>query len=259
MAFSALFNLIIGFLGIYTNWKQLILVYTIMSILIFIGNLYMSCEIFAITKNTKLHLAQSWWDKYKEEDKIIIQEKYNCCGYLDMNDFPVISKNCPAEYVVYTIPQEILLKAKTKKNDSYKGHDIVYETKTNEINVSNIVSTNLNNGQAIKNTLEIMNSNISPPSNTQNKINNMDTQTLNKIIEDISMNNKRDINEKRQLQTNEFQAEGCEKHITSKVDSKIKILYIICYILSIPYFISIPTAIYYWWRLKLEVGYNEFQ
>jgi len=122
LAVFALFTSVIGGFGAYTYWKTLIVTYSILALMCLAFHIYIIFLFSSATSNTKIHMARSWWDKINEDVKVEIQDKYSCCGYLDIKDFAVSSATCPQELIdQYTLVnlEEIKKPANVEKKDSY--------------------------------------------------------------------------------------------------------------------------------------------
>jgi len=121
LAVFAIFTSIVGGFGAYTHWKTLIVTFSILSLMCMSFQIYITYIFHHCSSTSKIHMARAWWDSITDETKIAIQDKNNCCGYLDIKDFAMVSNVCPQALIEsYTkLPDDIKLPANVKKNDSY--------------------------------------------------------------------------------------------------------------------------------------------
>ncbi|ORX63298.1 hypothetical protein BCR32DRAFT_287872 [Anaeromyces robustus] len=113
-----------GYAGAYTNWKPIILTFSVLASMGFLGHLYVAKKLLDAVRFAERDLAVAWWDVYWDNTRRTIQDKYNCCGYRAYYDLPVVSEFCSLKdvYQVTLYDSKIKDPADVLKNDSYKKH-----------------------------------------------------------------------------------------------------------------------------------------
>jgi len=121
LAVFAIFTCIIGGFGAYTNWKTLIVTFSILSLMCLSFHIYIVFTIRSVINNSSIHMARSWWDRIDDEVKVTIQDGHSCCGYKNIKDYAVTSTVCPQDIIdAFTnVPDEVRKPANVKKKDSY--------------------------------------------------------------------------------------------------------------------------------------------
>jgi len=156
LAVFAIFTSIIGGFGAYTYWKTLIVTYSILTLMCLAFHVYVISLFSSASSNSQLYMARSWWDKITEDVKKSIQDNNQCCGYLDITDFPVISEVCTVEMIENYAPQfldkvkdeDIKTPNQVIKHDSYyKVNEIVLKNKE-KTDPGNVTTVQNNNAQA---------------------------------------------------------------------------------------------------------------
>jgi len=114
--------IVLGYAGAYTNWKPIILTFSVLVSMGLLGHLYVAKKCLDAVRFTERDLAISWWDVYTDYVRADIQDKYSCCGFKDYKDLPVASKFCLGNEVdvVLQYPEDIKDAANVLKNDSYR-------------------------------------------------------------------------------------------------------------------------------------------
>jgi len=111
-----------GYSGAYTNWKPIILTFSVLTSMALLGHLYVAKKFLDAVRFTERDMAISWWDVYTDYIRAEIQDKYSCCGYKNYNDLPVASVYCKSQEVEYVLRYSDGIKdpADVKNNDSYR-------------------------------------------------------------------------------------------------------------------------------------------
>jgi len=122
LSIFVLFMAAAGYSGAYTNWKPIILTFSVLVSTGLLGHLYVAKKCLDAYRFTSRDMAISWWDVYTDYVRAEIQDKYQCCGYKDYKDLPVASLYCLSNEVdtVLQYSEGIKDPADVKKNDSYR-------------------------------------------------------------------------------------------------------------------------------------------
>jgi len=124
LSLFVMFAAITGYSGAYTNWKPIILTFSVLAFMGLLGHLYVAKKFLDAVRFAERDLAISWWDVYWDSTRRSIQDEYKCCGYKAYNDLPVVSEFCSLRdvYQVTLYDSKIKDPADVERNDSYKKH-----------------------------------------------------------------------------------------------------------------------------------------
>jgi hypothetical protein len=289
-----------GYAGAYTNWKPIILTFSVLVSMGLLGHLYVAKKCLDAIRFTERDLAISWWDVYTDYVRADIQDKYSCCGYKDYKDLPVASKFCLGNEVdvVLQYPEDIKDAANVLKNDSYRkkygdadssggvpgGNNNKNNTKDNG-NPGVAAADNTANNAGAKD-----NAGAAAADNTANNAGAKDNagaaadNAADNAGPDIAAGNpgvaimgKRDVNVYRFEETLKrraimeaaeanqvkqdlkiYKAQGCRDVIVPKIKSKLKLVCILNYALTVVYIIAGVLSIIYWENMRKEKEFDEF-
>ncbi|KAG4106055.1 hypothetical protein H8356DRAFT_1070732 [Neocallimastix lanati (nom. inval.)] len=223
-----------GYAGAYTNWKPIILTFSVLVSMGLLGHLYVAKKCLDAIRFTERDLAISWWDVYTDYVRADIQDKYSCCGYKDYKDLPVASKFCLGNEVdvVLQYPEDIKDAANVLKNDSYRK-------KYGDADSSGGVPGAGNPGVAIMGKRDV---NVYRFEETLKRRAIMEAAEANQVKQDLKI----------------YKAQGCRDVIVPKIKSKLKLVCILNYALTVVYIIAGVLSIIYWENMRKEKEFDEF-
>ncbi|KAL6598151.1 hypothetical protein LY90DRAFT_498991 [Neocallimastix californiae] len=178
-----------GYAGAYTNWKPIILTFSVLVSMGLLGHLYVAKKCLDAIRFTERDLAISWWDVYTDYVRADIQDKYSCCGYKDYKDLPVASKFCLGVAIMGKRDVNVYRFEETLKR------------------------------RAI-----------------------MEAAEANQVKQDLKI----------------YKAQGCRDVIVPKIKSKLKLVCILNYALTVVYIIAGVLSIIYWENMRKEKEFDEF-
>jgi len=138
-----------GYSGAYTNWKPIILTFSVLASMAFLGHLYVAKKLLDATRFTERDMAISWWDVYTDPIRMQIQDRFNCCGYKNYGDYPVASNFClgtDVDFVTQYSPN-VKYPADVVKNDSYRKKFSTADSVVDSNNAGSVAATNQNTNQ----------------------------------------------------------------------------------------------------------------
>ncbi|OUM59326.1 hypothetical protein PIROE2DRAFT_21260 [Piromyces sp. E2] len=282
-----------GYSGAYTNWKPIILTFSVLASMAFLGHMYVAKKLLDATRFTQRDMAISWWDVYTDPIRKEIQDRFSCCGYLYYGDLPVASNFCLDTDVEVVTRYDISVKnpADVQRNDSYRNHfgtansvsDDSYpgggatqdqaQAPANQAPANQAPANQAPANQAPANPVQ-------PPNDGgDNGVDNgvddggddgMDDGGDNggwmkkRAEEDHSYLRKRQAqnqNQQQEVKVEDLkisQAPGCKDFLVPMIKSKLKFSYILNYALCIIYLVAIGLSLYYWQNMRKEKEFDEF-
>jgi len=76
LSFFVIFIAFTGYSGAYTNWKPIILTFSVLASMALLGHLYVAKKLLDATRFTQRDMAISWWDVYTDPIRAKFQDKY---------------------------------------------------------------------------------------------------------------------------------------------------------------------------------------
>jgi len=280
-----------GYSGAYTNWKPIILTFSVLASMAFLGHMYVAKKLLDATRFTERDMAISWWDVYTDPIRMEIQDRYKCCGYKNYGDHPVASTFClgtDVDFVTQYNPN-VKYPADVLKNDSYRkkfstADSVVDDTNAGSKSNGNANGNagdagNANNGGAVQadNQAPAVDNQAPAVNNQAPAVDNQPAAGMMMKKAKQNNNNAKQVNKqklgKRQQQQQQqddkkvetkvedlqiYQAPGCMKYLVPLIKSKLKFTYIFNYFLCIFYLASIGLSLYYWQNMRKEKEFDEF-
>ena len=281
-----------GYSGAYTNWKPIILTFSVLASMAFLGHLYVAKKLLDATRFTERDMAISWWDVYTDPIRMQIQDRFNCCGYKNYGDYPVASNFClgtDVDFVTQYSPN-VKYPADVVKNDSYRKKFSTADSVVDSNNAGSVAATNQNTNQnqaqaANQNQAQAANQDPAPAVNQdpapavnqdpaaavqdnqaaqQDQFGGMNNGGM--MMKKAKVKQNKSKLSKRQQQQQETkvedlqisQASGCMEHLVPIIKSKLKLMYILNYLCCIAYLVAIGMSLYYWQNMRKEKEFDEF-
>jgi len=259
-----------GYSGAYTNWKPIILTFSILASMAFLGHMYVAKKLLDATRFTQRDMAISWWDVYTDPIRMRIEDQYSCCGYMNYNDLPVASQFCSSTDVDFVTQYASNIKnpADVLKNDSYRK-----KFSTADSVVDSTENIGQNQAQAAPAAAQAPAPVAADPAAAPVAADPAPAAAADPVVDPAAGNifgnfwkrNGHSGLVKRQ-ESHEItvedlaisQAPGCKDFLVPLVKNRLKFMYVINYACCIAYLVAVGISLYYWQNMRKEKEFDEF-